>query len=169
MQESFWNFSLRVYAAPGVAQACLSLQDQHNLDVNLVLLCAWHGSHHGRIAPATFLDMHSFADAWSQNVIKPLRSVRVWMKGRESLVTNSEGDPGSFDSLRNSIKSTELHGEKIQQQQLESMIIAPQIAFDLATAQAESLANFKEYLQLANAEEIQEALEHFEIVLNNLE
>ena len=39
----FWRFSLRTYGAPGVARACLALQDACGADVNLLLFCCWLG------------------------------------------------------------------------------------------------------------------------------
>lgn len=36
--EQFWQFSEQHYARPGVAQACLELQDKHGANVNLLLL-----------------------------------------------------------------------------------------------------------------------------------
>ena len=35
---SFWDFSVGTYRRPGVADACLSLQDRYGLDVNVLLL-----------------------------------------------------------------------------------------------------------------------------------
>lgn len=37
-----WTFSLEHYAKPGVKQACLRLQDEYGLDVNVALACLWH-------------------------------------------------------------------------------------------------------------------------------
>jgi len=36
-----WVFSLSVYAWPGVAEACLALQDRHGLEVNFLLAALW--------------------------------------------------------------------------------------------------------------------------------
>ena len=36
--EQFWHFSEQHYARPGVAAACLQLQDDYNANVNLLLL-----------------------------------------------------------------------------------------------------------------------------------
>ena len=35
--QKFWNFSLALYDAQGVAAACLELQEAYQLDVNLIL------------------------------------------------------------------------------------------------------------------------------------
>jgi uncharacterized protein (TIGR02444 family) len=37
----FWDFSLTLYGRPGVAPACLALQDRFGADVNLLLLGFW--------------------------------------------------------------------------------------------------------------------------------
>ena len=37
----FWDFSLALYRKPGVAAACLRLQDGPGLDVNLLLYACW--------------------------------------------------------------------------------------------------------------------------------
>lgn len=37
-----WTFSVRHYAKPGVKEACLALQDDTGLDVNVALACLWH-------------------------------------------------------------------------------------------------------------------------------
>lgn len=36
--EQFWQFSEQYYARPGIAEACLELQDEHGANVNLLLL-----------------------------------------------------------------------------------------------------------------------------------
>lgn len=37
--DVFWQFSLSRYGEPGVKEACLRLQDQYGLNVNMLLLC----------------------------------------------------------------------------------------------------------------------------------
>src|SRR5262249_40267230 len=49
---NFWNFSLKVYGRPGVAAACIALQDGLGLDVNLLLYCCWHGRARRRLEAA---------------------------------------------------------------------------------------------------------------------
>jgi uncharacterized protein (TIGR02444 family) len=41
--ESFWRFSLMVYARPGVAEALIGLQDRAGHNVNLILFGLWLG------------------------------------------------------------------------------------------------------------------------------
>lgn len=37
----FWQHSLQIYAQPGVARACLALQDDYQVNVNLLLFYHW--------------------------------------------------------------------------------------------------------------------------------
>ena len=37
----FWRFSLRLYRAPGVGDACIALQETSGVDVNLLLFLLW--------------------------------------------------------------------------------------------------------------------------------
>ncbi len=41
MSDDLWTWACAAYAAPGVAEACLSLQDYHEQNVPLLLWAAW--------------------------------------------------------------------------------------------------------------------------------
>jgi uncharacterized protein (TIGR02444 family) len=160
-QESFWDFSIRIYAKPGVAQACLRLQDKHSLDVNLVLLCAWHGYYHGKFEPQAMLAMFNFASNWSDNIVKPLRVVRTWMKGRESLF-NSPGK--AYEMLRTTIKASELSAEKLQQQQLEQLMALYEIR-EVAGDEAAMVSNLESYLEFMEIEPTTMLRENFNLIV----
>jgi uncharacterized protein (TIGR02444 family) len=132
--HTFWDFSLRIYQAPEVAIACLSLQNDHRLDVNLVLFCLWYGTDYGRM-PAPLLEQaYKHSARWRQNIVQPLRDTRSWMKsnGNGELATNTE-----FEALRQQIKTVELNAEKIQQHTLEYMVQeAPYIGTEQEKEQA---------------------------------
>lgn len=114
----FWSFSVNLYARPGVAPACLELQDRHGLDVNLVLFCLWHGIRHGVMDARLCAAAVGFAGQWGGHVVGPLRAARRWMKGRQvpDLV-----EAALRDGLREKIKALELESERLQQQQLQAM------------------------------------------------
>ena len=40
----FWRFSLRFYRQPEVADACIRLQEEAGIDVNLLLFLLWHAT-----------------------------------------------------------------------------------------------------------------------------
>jgi hypothetical protein len=54
--HEFWDYSLHLYSQPGVEGACLTLQDEFDLDVNIVLFCLWSGDKGpGQLRPAEML------------------------------------------------------------------------------------------------------------------
>ena len=113
----FWDFSLAVYRMPGVAEACLRLQDEAGVDVNLLLYFCWVAT-----VRDTALDDPEIrkaveaTDAWRDRVVRPLREIRRSMKG---------GIPGMApelaESLRSDVKRIELQSERLQQDLLFHM------------------------------------------------
>lgn len=109
-ENAFWTFSLAVYAAEGVAAECLELQEKYSLDVNVLLFCAWIAW--VRQVALTGSDMQAIqADVqpWHEATVKPLRSVRRYMKGMPD---------GEIKLLRSKVKGLELEAERIEQSML---------------------------------------------------
>jgi len=73
----FWNYSVKLYRKPGVADACLFVQDRYGLNVNLILFCIWAAdTGSGKLTSIQVSTaLHRVAD-WEEQVIKPLREVR---------------------------------------------------------------------------------------------
>lgn len=118
-QSEFWEFSVTLYALPGVAGHCLSLQNDHGLDVNLVLFCIWYGRHFGEVPEALLEDALSSSDRWRNQVVNPLRTVRTQMKSNSELA-EFFADSG-YGDLREAIKRVELKSERVQQDKLQKM------------------------------------------------
>lgn len=119
--ERFWDFSVRTYRTKGVPEACLSLQDEHGADVNMLLFCAWIALAAGRFDDGLFRRAGEFSAAWAEHVVKPLRGARTWMKQ-----TGCGSDPvpaAPCMELREDIKSVEFAAEKMQQEVLESLLV----------------------------------------------
>ncbi|MFP2768559.1 TIGR02444 family protein [Oceanisphaera sp. KMM 10153] len=55
--DQFWQFSEQHYPRPGVAQACLQLQDEHGANVNLLLLLLLLEERGLDVDPAHFLPL----------------------------------------------------------------------------------------------------------------
>ncbi len=151
MSESsgFWDFSVRVYGQPGVADACLALQNQHGLDVNLLLYCCWIGASRGAIRDSDLKSAFEFSATWSANVVRPLREVRSWMK--------TAGHPSDCipraDSMevRADVKATELAAERLQQIGLESLSEpAPEQPLPADQQLEATVSNLTGYLALMN-------------------
>jgi uncharacterized protein (TIGR02444 family) len=108
--EAFWDFSNRLYAAPGIADACIEAQDRHGLDVNLILLCCWLGvADRGRLSAADLAAVVARLAPWRGAVVVPLRGVRRWLKGSR--------DAG-VAALREAVKEAELAAERLAQRHL---------------------------------------------------
>lgn len=118
--KSFWDFSVRTYRTPGVPEACLSLQNEHGADVNMLLYCAWIGAAAGHFNDDLFDRTYEFSKNWAENVVKRLRFARTWMK--ESGCKTEPVDEEPCMKLREKIKSVEFGAEKLQQEALESML-----------------------------------------------
>jgi uncharacterized protein (TIGR02444 family) len=105
----FWDFSLAVYGRPGVAPACLALQDRHGLDVNLLLYCGWCGSRGRALSGEEIAALDARVADWRREVVLPLRGVRRWMKTQEAAPGEEAG------ALRDEVKRLELEAERIEQ------------------------------------------------------
>ena len=143
--ESFWDFSVRTYRTPGVPDACLSLQNDHGADVNMLLYCCWIGAVVGEFNGDLFARAGEFSARWAQHVVIPLRAARTWMKQ-----TGCNSEPVATDAcmaLREDIKSVEFAAEKMQQEALESLVsIGPVTKQEAAKLTRNVAANLALYL-----------------------
>lgn len=108
----FWAFSQAVYACRGVSQACLSLQDNHDADVNILLFAAWSGAAFKAALQHDEIDriVRESAD-WRDHVVWPLRAVRRAVKTRLDRL------PEGIDPYA-TLKEAELATEQAQQYML---------------------------------------------------
>src|SRR5262249_17930336 len=75
--DALWRFSLAFYAAPGVAEALLTLQDEEGLDVNQMLFALWFGlSGRGRLDKDALAAADRAVGTIRTNIVEPLRSLR---------------------------------------------------------------------------------------------
>ena len=98
----------------------LLLQTPCSLPVSTVLFCCWFGLSRGRIDKKLFAELLAAAELWASCVVRPLRSVRGWMK--QEAYEQLQLPEQTVSSLREKIKSNELGAEKIQQELLASMV-----------------------------------------------
>lgn len=106
----FWRFSLAVYSRPEVPPACLTLQEMHGLDVNLLLYACFSGTR-GRILTGQDLEiLEAAAGPWHAQVVRPLRGARTWMKAQPMGAAER--------ALRERLKTLELEAERIEQDKL---------------------------------------------------
>jgi uncharacterized protein (TIGR02444 family) len=109
----FWRFSLQFYRLPGVADACIALQDEAGVDVNLLLFLLWNARMGRVLSRADVEALESRVAQWREGVVIPLRDVRRQLKSPPALV-----DKGAAEALRTRIKQAELEAERLQQEGL---------------------------------------------------
>lgn len=114
----FWRFSLALYAAPGVADACLELQERRGADVNLLLWALYAGAAgHGRLE-ASDLDRAAAAVLpWAESVVRPMRRIRRALKAPLGIL-----DPADSAALRERIAAIEIEAERLQQRALARLL-----------------------------------------------
>ena len=122
LPHPFWNFSLEIYAADGVAEACLDLQERRGCDVNVVLFCCWLGAS-GRptITADRLRAILKVSDVWQAEIVQPLRRVRRLLKDRPW----SEALPETVDAARRRVADAELAAEHAEQLKLASLHSPP--------------------------------------------
>jgi uncharacterized protein (TIGR02444 family) len=92
-----------------VAEACLALQDAHDIDVNLLLLCCWTGGRGQVLSTDHMVRLIESAGPWHEAVVKPLRSARRWLK------TQDRAPAKAAERLRQAVKAHELEAECLEQ------------------------------------------------------
>ena len=113
-EGEFWRFSLDRYARPGIAEACLELQNRAGADVNLLLLALWLGSLGRRLSAAEGAQLAGVAADWQEPIVAPLRAVRRRLKERADLPWAE-----ALTTWRGRVAEVELAFEQVEQLLLE--------------------------------------------------
>ncbi len=115
-----WDWALTAYAADGVADACLELQDAAGQNVSLLLWAAWCAAE-GRAPDGDALEAAGdTARAWQETAIAPLRAVRRALKPRAP-----DLDDADRDAVRTQVKGVELEAERRLMAALEALAPTP--------------------------------------------
>ena len=109
----FWRFSLRFYRQSGVSDACIALQDDCGVDVNLLLFLFWLAADGQLLSADEVRKLDDQVRDWRNLTIIPIRDTRRKLKGARTLV-----DPGKQEAFRNKVKAIELDAERLQQEAL---------------------------------------------------
>ena len=107
----FWRFSLRFYRQAGVADACIALQEQSGVDVNLLLYLLWRAIERRAFAAGEVQSIEDTIGPWRQATVIPLRGVRRALKAPPALVAAA-----AAEAFRTRIKAVELEAERLQQE-----------------------------------------------------
>lgn len=142
VDHPLWQYSLVVYKQPAVQQTCLPLQDEHGLQVNLLLAAGWLGKQ-SRCLPETGWQALMAATAdWQRQGIQPLRAWRRRL-------------PADTDTaFRQQALKLELQAEALEQQTLWHClrVAVTQTVSDSAEAIHRNLHHYWQVARPAQAE-----------------
>jgi uncharacterized protein (TIGR02444 family) len=142
MPNLFWDFSVNIYGHDGVPAACLALQENCEIDVNMILFCCWAGEiGAGRLDVQDLRTALGAINGWHREIVRGLRMVR------NHLTTGFRGfDDEIVRTFRQKILNLELESERMEQDRLLGTIslssnanASPQ---QRATDTAANLANY---------------------------
>jgi uncharacterized protein (TIGR02444 family) len=117
--SQFWDFSLRVYGQPGVADECLELQERLGTNVNLLLFCAFCGARFGaKFSTDELAEASALVSVWHADVTKSFRRARTAIKRLQP--ADSASSVGTqAEKLRQDVKKLELSAERVEHALLE--------------------------------------------------
>jgi uncharacterized protein (TIGR02444 family) len=112
----FWRFSLRLYRAPGVGDACIALQEEAGVDVNLLLFLLWQATERRALTAADVKALDQTVGGWRDTAVIPLRNLRRALKSSPGLVASN-----AAEAFRTRIKAVELEAERLQQEAMYTL------------------------------------------------
>ena len=133
----FWRFSLAFYRLPKVADACIALQEEAGVDVNVLLYLLWQARQGRRFAVDDVAALEAKVAPWREATVVPLRNVRRALKSPPALVAGANAE-----AFRNRIKAVELEAERLQQEAMFALTPQGQAG---ASAAAAAKANVDAY------------------------
>jgi uncharacterized protein (TIGR02444 family) len=153
----FWRFSLRFYRQPAVADACIAMQEEAGVDVNLLLFLLWHATL-GRMLSATEVEqLESRIGAWRDMTVIPLRSVRRALKSPASAREDGRLTPlwlvtgPTAEAFRTRIKAVELEAERLQQEAMYELARAAPFGREAPSLRDAARANVDAYQRICRA------------------
>ena len=114
LEADGWAFALHLYALPGVADACLRLQEEAGVDVMMSLMIVFAAVRHRvLLTPAEVRELDEACRPWREQIVHPLRAIRTRLKSGPAPAPGSATEP-----FRSTIKAAELAAERLQNQLL---------------------------------------------------
>jgi len=112
-KSPFWRFSVKFYAVPGVAQACIELQDKAKVDVNVLFFLLWNATQGRAFNAVEVTELEHTIGPWREMAVVPIRNVRRALKAPPPVMA-----PNAAEDFRTRIKAVELEAERLQQEAL---------------------------------------------------
>jgi uncharacterized protein (TIGR02444 family) len=142
----FWRFSLRFYRMPGVADACIALQEESGVDVNLLLFLLWQASRRQQLSAHDIASLESKIAGWREATVIPLRAVRRVLKSPPGLVAAP-----ATEAFRNRIKAVELEAERLQQEAMYELSRTAAVGQDAPSTEQAVRASVRAYEEMLGA------------------
>jgi uncharacterized protein (TIGR02444 family) len=139
----FWRFSLQFYRLPDVADACIALQEEAGVDVNLLLFLLWQGSLRRSFPASDVAAIEGKIAGWRDATVVPLRAVRRILKSPPGLVA-----PEAAEAFRNRIKAVELEAERLQQEAMYGLAQASAFGQEAPSTEQAARANVRAYEEM---------------------
>jgi uncharacterized protein (TIGR02444 family) len=142
----FWRFSLRFYRQPQVADACIVLQEEAGVDVNLLLFLLWHATLGQELSEAEVAALEARVGPWRQMTVVPLRAVRRALKSAPALIEGT-----TAEAFRTRIKAVELEAERLQQEAMHELARAAPLGRAAPSPTDAARANIAAYERICRA------------------
>ena len=142
----FWRFSLGFYRRPGVADACIALQEEVRVDVNLLLFLLWHATERRRLTAEEVAELDRRVAPWREQAVIPLRNLRRALKAPPPLIA-----PLTAEGFRSRIKAIELEAERLQQEAMYDWVRAALLGSTVDTTEEAARANVAAYQAIARS------------------
>jgi uncharacterized protein (TIGR02444 family) len=136
----FWRFSLRFYRQNGVADACITLQEEAGVDVNLLLFLLWHATRKRTLSSREIAELERRIAPWRDMTVVPLRTMRRALKSPPALVAGT-----TAELFRTRIKAVELEAERLQQEALHELAGSSAMGAQAPSLEAAARANIEAY------------------------
>jgi uncharacterized protein (TIGR02444 family) len=136
----FWRFSLAFYRRAGVADACIALQEEAAVDVNLLLFLLWQATLRRVMSAAQVDELERRIAPWRNATVIPLRTVRRALKSPPGLVA-----AGTAELFRTGIKAVELEAERLQQEAMYELARASPMGQEASSSDDAARTNVANY------------------------
>jgi uncharacterized protein (TIGR02444 family) len=136
----FWRFSLGFYRQPEVADACIRLQEEAGIDVNLLLFLLWHATRKRALSATEVAELERRIAGWRDITVIPLRTLRRALKSPPALVA-----PATAELFRTKVKAVELEAERLQQEAMYELTRASPLGREASSLEQAARGNVMAY------------------------